>query len=355
MPTPIVIVGAGVIGLTTALSLKREDADRDITLAASRLPGDVTVEYTSPFAGANWQSFAGDNIQLQRIDEIGYHELLRLADVPTSGVWKRKNLRYQTKKAWDAVHGDVSAFTNWYDKLTNCRILDESELRPGTVHGTEFDGLVISVPFYLSYLVQKCLELGIVIKRVTPLKDIEEARYLHSTGKKAALVINCTGLGACRLQGLKDSKRSYPVKGQVVLVSNSINEVVLVDDVERPHERLYAFPRKEGGTIIGGCFLENDWSAEEDKEMTQRILSRAIRFIPELIDPASGNPDHLHVVEVNVGLRPFREGGARIERDLERPWIIHAYGAGSGGYQGSYGFAQCVAELLRTCPIDSKM
>lgn len=355
MPISIVILGAGVIGLTTAITLKKENSDYDITVVASHLPGDINIKYTSPFAGANWQSFADDDVELQKIDEVGYHEFIKLTDVPISGVWKKKNTTYFTQKAWDDAKGDPAAFKNWYDRIANSRVLDKKELIPGTVYGTEFDGMVISVPIYLSYLIQKCLELGIVIQRIAPIKNIEEARALHSSGKKATLLINCAGLGCARLDGLNDRKRTYAVKGQVALVSNKIDHVICVEGAKHPKEMLYAFPRKEGGTIIGGCFLVDEWSSKEDKAITQRILARAIRYIPLLIDTSVGNPDHLHVVNVNIGLRPFREGGPRIERDSKRPWLIHAYGAGGGGYQGSYGFAQKVSEIVKASKLDSKM
>lgn len=353
--TTIVVLGAGVIGLTTALTLKRENTDYDVTVVASHLPGDLSIKYTSPFAGANWQSFAGDDAKVQKIDEIGYYEFKKLADDPTSGVWKKKNVSYFTPKAWDEAHRDPAAFTNWYDYFTNARVLEKSELLPGTVYGTEFDGMVISVPIYLSFLMQKCLALGIVFKRIAPVKNVEDARALHHSGKKASLLINCAGLGVSRLDGLDDSKRNYAVKGQVALVSNKIDHVICVEGAKHPNEMLYAFPRKEGGTIIGGCFLVDQWSNKEDKTITQRILGRAVRFIPQLIDPASGNPDHLEVVKVNVGLRPFREGGPRIERDKKRSWLIHAYGAGGGGYQGSYGFAQEVAGLVKASKLEAKI
>lgn len=44
---------AGVIGLTTAMLLS-QDPDNKITVAAKHMPGDYDIEYTSPWAGANY-------------------------------------------------------------------------------------------------------------------------------------------------------------------------------------------------------------------------------------------------------------------------------------------------------------
>ncbi|RKP31273.1 hypothetical protein METBISCDRAFT_30353 [Metschnikowia bicuspidata] len=291
--TTIVVLGAG---------------DYEITVAAANLPGDLSIEYTSPFAGAN---------SIQKIDEIGYHESKKLADNPRSDVWLRKNITYETPKAWDGAHRDHDDFVNLYDSIANGRALGKEKLIPGTAYGTVFDGMVISVPIYLSYLNQKCLEYSIVIRRVAPIKNIEDARDLHITGKKACILVNCAGLGAQRLKGLYDSKRNYVVKRQMAFVANLIEHIICVDGFNHPNEMLYAFPSKEGGTLSGGCFLVDQWSSKEDNEITKRILEHAVRFIPQLTDSTAGNPDKLHVVKVSIGLRPFSEGVPRIERDSE--------------------------------------
>lgn len=51
-----VILGAGVLGLTTALELHGRHPGCEITIVAKFVPGDRSVEYCSPWAGANWCS-----------------------------------------------------------------------------------------------------------------------------------------------------------------------------------------------------------------------------------------------------------------------------------------------------------
>ena len=48
---------AGVSGLTTALLLSR-NLTYSVTVIAKHMPGDYSIEYTSPFAGANFQPYA---------------------------------------------------------------------------------------------------------------------------------------------------------------------------------------------------------------------------------------------------------------------------------------------------------
>lgn len=47
------ITRAGVSGLTTAYLLS-QDASNSITVLAKHMPGDYDIEYTSPWAGANY-------------------------------------------------------------------------------------------------------------------------------------------------------------------------------------------------------------------------------------------------------------------------------------------------------------
>lgn len=63
------VVGAGVVGLTTALVLQIKGYD--VTILANHFPGDKSPDYTSPWAGARWKSVAPNfDARLQRKNEI---------------------------------------------------------------------------------------------------------------------------------------------------------------------------------------------------------------------------------------------------------------------------------------------
>lgn len=83
------VLGAGVIGLTTALVLHDHYPTSKITIVAKHFPGDRSIgkfsydhtlqflsdsspEYTSPWAGANWCSMAHDNGPLEGYDEVTF-------------------------------------------------------------------------------------------------------------------------------------------------------------------------------------------------------------------------------------------------------------------------------------------
>lgn len=345
-------MGTGVIGLTTALELKRDNPEYDITVIGQHLPGDIDPDYTSPFAGANWQSFAShEDKYLQELDRPGYTRFIDLAkNEPTSGVWEKKNISYVSNEDTRTQEEIEKELIPWFSShVKEFHILEKEELLPETKYGTQFNGVVISVPIYLNYLVAENTRAGNIIHRVRKLANITEALDFHVSGKKADLVINATGLLANKLAGFKDEKKSYPVRGQVMLVKNNAKFQIGVEGFAGyKNEMLYMMPRKEGGTIIGGCFEVNSTDTKENPEFIRRTIERAIKFAPELIDPNyKQNPTEIEIVRINVGFRPFREGGARIEADKDHSWLVHNYGYGGGGYQGSYGGTEIIKRIVR--------
>jgi len=54
MKQNVIILGAGVTGLQTALSLLAT-GKYEVTVVAQHFPGDLDIEYTSPWAGGFWR------------------------------------------------------------------------------------------------------------------------------------------------------------------------------------------------------------------------------------------------------------------------------------------------------------
>lgn len=104
-----------------------------------------------------------------------------------------------------------------------------------------------------------------------------------------------------------------------------------------------------GGTAIGGS-SHLTWSKEPDLELSARMMKRAIEICPQLVPPGAGT-EALQVVRHQVGFRPFRMGGPRVEKEtlhdaLGELRIVHCYGAGGFGFQASYGMADSVTKLV---------
>lgn len=235
----------------------------------------------------------------------------------------------------------------WYRELMdNFRELSADQLPPGVDSGCEFTSVCINTAVYLPWLVSQCSKLGAVFRRKT-IKHISEAAGLHHTGKPADVVVNATGVLACKLGGVED-KKVYPIRGQIVLVRNEAKGLMPTvsgcDDGD--DELVYVMQRAlGGGTILGGTYTKGSWDPNPDPNIAIRIMKRAVETLPALTD--GKGIEGLDVIRHGVGLRPGREGGVRIEKEvIEGLRVVHNYGHAGWGYQGSYGCAERVVELV---------
>jgi len=129
---------------------------------------------------------------------------------------------------------------------------------------------------------------------------------------------------------------------------------------KEPGEATYIIPRPDGTVILGGTFQQDNWELAVNHRTGRRIFERCAALEPALL-PSKGTTFLSH----NVGLRPARRGGPRVEVEVvklplpndlvpcngtgNRPSrelkIVHAYGFGPAGYQNSWGVAEEVASL----------
>lgn len=234
----------------------------------------------------------------------------------------------------------------WYSTMfDDYRKLEEAELPEGIIAGSEFTSICMNVAIYLPWLIGQCVALGVTLKRAV-LKHISEAANMSHTGSKADIVINASGLLACRLGGVMDSA-VFPIRGQIVLVRNEAPFMLTTsstDDAE--DEILYTMTRAVGGgTILGGTYQKGNWDGNPDPNIAVRIMKRAVEAQPELT--GGKGIEALSVIRHGVGLRPGRTGGVRIETEvIDGISVVHNYGHAGWGYQGSYGCAEGVLELV---------
>jgi len=75
-------------------------------------------------------------------------------------------------------------------------------------------------------------------------------------------------------------------------------------------------------------------------------MKRCVDLCPSLTD--GGGIEKLSIIRHGVGLRPVREDGPRVEKDvIEGVKVVHQYGHGGFGYQSSYGSADAARKLVK--------
>lgn len=271
----------------------------------------------------------------------------------------------------DEDHPEIREGGLWYaGNVRDYEPLSRMPL-PDVAAAVSFTSIAVDVPRYTSFLLRRIRgdACARVVRRRLPtaagLIETVQCAYriaretwqveLQDVGVDAA--VNAMGLGAARM--IADSKM-YPVRGQTVLVRGEANAIQTrhgIDDKTGQSCISYAIPRKGSNTtVLGGCNEPGRWEQGVDEGMTAAILGRCRELCPELLtggDPSEDTRGSFEIVKVQVGLRPAREGGSRVEMEvlnadgLSLP-IAHAYGHGGAGFQNSVGVANRVIALLST-------
>ncbi|OTB09723.1 hypothetical protein K445DRAFT_323703 [Daldinia sp. EC12] len=346
----IVVVGAGVSGITTAYLLSKQKGNV-ITVVAKHMPGDYDIEYASPWAGANVLPMATE--KHSSWERRTWPEIKRLAtEVPEAGIHLLKSRVYRREKDIEKLRKGGYSFDGlfeenpWYKTLfDDFRELPKDELPKGMASGCEFGSACINVMVYLPWLLGKCRANGVVFRR-GQVKHISEAASLSHAGGKADVVINTTGLSASKLGGVLD-KKLVPVRGQLVVVRNEAPYMLTKSGTDDADDELcYIMMRAAGGgTILGGTYQKGSWESQPDPNIAMRIMRRAVEMMPELTN--GKGVEGLDIIRHGVGLRPYRESGVRIEKEkIGDTWVVHNYGHAGWGYQGSYGCAEDAVGLV---------
>ncbi|KAG0675524.1 hypothetical protein C6P42_001618 [Pichia californica] len=341
----VLIVGAGVVGLTTAIELYDTLGDLvEITLISKELPGDNAVFYTSPKAGAHWIS--SNKKENKNWHLITYKKLKELSKIPQAFV-----------KSFPLYFGDIvppgektPAYEKpWFEnEVEDFKYLGSDPKFPDVKNLYTFKSYTISTTFYLVYLMTEIRKRGITIQRHT-LSSLSESLTYKSpaNGKVPDLVVNCTGLQYNFLSDCHDSKLN-PVRGHVLLIENNLPyqttfEQPYLPKDGKPGEFLMLFPRPEGGAVLGGIYDRNflKYDTSIDQNYVDRLVAKAKKYMPELV--ANGD---IKIASHNIGFRPERTGGARIGLDEKNKKIVHNYGNGNSGYIESWGCAQGTVSII---------
>lgn len=306
----VIVVGAGVVGLTSAVRLAEAGHRVDV------LARDLPRETTSAVAAALWYPYlAFPQDRVTAWAARSYQMFAALAAQPASGVRMQSGtevFRTGTPDPW------------WLDAVPELRRLTPGDDLPaGYADGWTFVAPVVEMPVYLDWLVGRLTELGGTLTRLS-------LGGLAPTGDGGAdVVVACAGLGA-RL--FAEDHSVVPVRGQVVVVGQvGLREWWL--DTAETTTPTYVVPRSND-IVVGGTEEHGEWSRTPDPDIARDILERAATLVPALRDAP--------VLRHKVGLRPARPS-VRVERVGD---VVHCYGHGGAGVTLSWGCADEVVELV---------
>jgi len=311
----VLVIGAGVCGLSTAITLL------DAGLAVDVYAADPPNRTTSAAAGALWgPHLVGADERVEPWAAHTLHRFRELAADPAAGISEMAGLVATPGESGP----EPPAFTDGAGPATRC---EPAELHGGFAAGWRYTAPVVDMSAYLDYLISSLLAKGGRLQLGPALRDLSEAEDRWA----APVIVNCAGIGAREL--VPDSGLTA-VRGQVVIAANPGLSEFFVGEREDPAEVTYIFPRGPL-VVLGGTQQRDSSSLRPDPTTADRIVRLCVAAEPRL----AGVP----VLEHRVGLRPVRDsvrldvhalGGGR--------HLIHNYGHGGAGVTLSWGCAESV-------------
>jgi D-amino-acid oxidase len=320
----VLVVGAGVIGLTTAICVA--EAGLTVTVVAAEAPGRTT----SAAAGALWgPHLVGLDDRIPRWSAVTRDRLADLA-APRIGAAELGGIVRTARGI--AATASATAEPPLYAAAETLSRCEPGEVPDGYAAAWRLSAPLIAMPAYLDYLAGRLRRAGGASAFGTRLGTLADARNF---APGARVLVNCAGYGARDLVG---DRELIAVRGQAVVVRNPGLRDFFVGSGAPGWPLTYLFPHEDvvvlGGTEEEGCVLR-----EPDPATAARIVEACVAIQPQLRDAA--------VLDHRVGLRPVRPS-VRLEAEqaADGVTVVHNYGHGGAGVTLSWGCAEDAAGLV---------
>jgi D-amino-acid oxidase len=247
---PVAVIGAGVMGLSTARLV--QEAGFPVTVYAAALP----PETTSNIAGGQWHPYG--HFEREKVTPQWLEQFRRAADYS----WRRFQIMVGDDYGirWLPTYAERDtpehALLGTFPPIN--RMQEPGEHPFPVEHLVRYDTMYVETGRYLRQMMRDVLGAG----------GRFEVRSFAAPAEIAALperlAFNCSGLGARALFG-DDELR--PARGQLAIL------------LPQPEVRYaftgeagYMFPRPDG-IVLGGTFELDQWTAEPEPATIARILA----------------------------------------------------------------------------------
>lgn len=359
----VVVVGAGIVGLTTALRL--HEAGHNVAIVAAETPNTVLARestklkgrergtYTSSGSGGYWMPFtvAGN---VEHWATTTFHMQVEEAANATPGVSMHDGFILRATDLTDMP---------WWKHLTNMKTVTHAEDHrvPSEYKGAWLLTVpIVHMDVYMLHLEYRARAKGIdidlaldvggesAIKGLTLAQVCDYAESKYGDAKRL-VIVNCCGTGASKLW---HDDATNVGRGVTVRVKRPphINYFITEDKADGLLSRngllVYCLPRGDEYTL-GGTLFVGDWNESTGLDEVAALKERCEHLIPGI--------STWEQTGFWTGLRPLRKSGVRVEvcgihttpsgRCIT---VVSNYGHGGSGVTICWGTADTVSDILAT-------
>jgi D-amino-acid oxidase len=349
----VLVVGAGVSGLTSALTLAR--AGVEVEIVAEKFQSDLV----SVVAGALWEwppavcGYHRDQTSLARSKAWAmesYEIFSDLARDPATGVFMRRaNFYFTHEQTARELHKMNELAPKVRGFVRDPGLADANGIDPsyGVVDAYAHLAPMIDTDQYMGWLRRQVEAAGVQITQRRIEGRLSEQEHALRAEFRADAIVNCTGLGAMQTHGAP----MYPLRGALVRAINDGRRMPKIDEahcVPHPYgsteqDMVFIVPRGENMLLLGGLTEEDEWSLDiglHNHQPVRDMYRRCLDFMP-VLEQARLDPDE----PVRVGLRPVGSANVCLEQEPATS-IVHNYGHGGSGFSLSWGCAHEVAACV---------
>lgn len=321
------VVGAGVIGVTTATELQNRYRNAKIDILADKFYEDTT-SYVAAGIFRPGSDFSGptDEITQKWIDNsYTYWDAIRKTrDGAKAGVVEISGYIFSEQFPEIVRNSFLEKVCPVYRPATK----EELRLCPGQWnYGSFITTIVTQSSLYIPWAVERFLSKGGKLVE-------EKINSLENLGLKYDVVVNCSGLGA---KFLCNDRHVSPIRGQVIKVKAPWIKTFFYADYDT-----YIIPGVDSITL-GGCRQFDSWDLNVNKYDYLRIKEQCEALVPSL--------KGAEFIGNKVGLRPYRST-VRVEKERKNingkvVKIVHNYGHGGYGVTTAPGTSLYACDLVQ--------
>ena len=337
----MVVVGAGVIGLSTALHLlERFPGALDLTVVADRFSPDITSDNAGAIIMPPNKATQGPEMEqlvsprnarvTHQMEAWGKVTLERLHTIYKSE--ENAEAELCLEQGYALLHTPLP--DPWYkDDVFGFRHVKLDSVEASLIHAPPncvdiwaFSTYIVEPASYMRWLTKKMRTGGVRLVQQKISSFDELSSY--------DIIINCTGLGS---HELVDDKLLHPVRGQAVLVKSPWLKQWLAFSSGDTLIGIYPRPRH---VVLGGTAEAGNWSTTPDPQTAKELVHKCQQYFPGLCKA--------EVVDNWACLRPVRDP-IRLD-SCEGPGgslLVHCYGHGGQGVVLSWGCAVDIGDIVQ--------
>ncbi|XP_060066892.1 D-aspartate oxidase-like [Ylistrum balloti] len=325
-PLKICVIGAGVIGLSTAVCIQQELSTHvTVTIVADKFSPNTT----SDGSGGFWGPHLVNPEQAGDINKWGNLTFDYIFDL------------FRSEHGGEVGAQLISGYcfsesaVLFVDKCFGVRNLTKEEtfIHPEIRNGQTLTTVMIDVKAYLPWLMKKFQANGGIVQK-RHISSLDELSPYYD------VLVNCTGLGSYQMLGDHDLR---PVRGQVFRVHAPWIKHFYVDiDPTDPDNEYYVLPGARD-VVVGGTSQVGNWNTQVNISDRDHIWNGCCKLLPSL--------KNAKILDEWMGLRPQRTG-IRVELENKqtntgkRVIIVHNYGHGGSGVTLHWGCALEATKLV---------